>query len=156
MTRLSRAVAVSLGLVVSGGLAGALAGAVVGYLTIAAGNGQNTRIDPTFGALCGVGYGVPLGAMLFPLAGWLLMRRVALGRALLGTAVGTIVGGLVGYFLPFSNDSLNLVFGDTFSRVLDASVAGFLLAVLVLRQYVGRAHPSIDAPDRLDVEEPTG
>jgi hypothetical protein len=65
------------------------------------------------------------------------------------------VGGLVGYFLPFSNDSLNLVFGDTFSRVLDASVAGFLLAVLVLRQYVGRAHPSIDAPDRLDVEEPT-
>jgi len=102
------------------------------------------------------GYADPLGAMLFPLAGWLLMRRVALGRALLGTAVGTIVGGLVGYFLPFSNDSLNLVFGDTFSRVLDASVAGFLLAVLVLRQYVGRAHPSIDAPDRLDVEEPTG
>jgi hypothetical protein len=134
MTRRSRVLVVSLGLVVSGGLAGALAGAVVGFLTFVAGNGPNDTIDPTFGAYFGAALGAQLGAVLFPLAGWLLMRRVAHGRARLGTAVGTIVGGVIGWFLPFSHSSLDLVFGDSFTRVLDASVAGFLLAVLVLRR----------------------
>jgi len=122
---------------VSGGVVGALVGAVVGYLTVAAGNGANIEIDPEFGAFFGSMYGAPLGAVLFPLAGWLLMRRVALGRGLLGTALGTTVGGLIGWFLPFGDK--NLMFGNALTRVLTASVVGFLLAVLALRRSLRRA-----------------
>ena len=126
MTRLARVLVVSLSLVASGGVVGAVASGVVGFLVAVAMQGPNDRFDLMLGAYVGAMWGATLGAVLFPLAGWLLMRRVALGRALLGTAVGTIAGGVVGWFVQFANDG--------FVRVLVASVVGFLLAVLVLRR----------------------
>ena len=64
--------------------------------------------------------------MLLPLAGWLLMRRVPLGRAVLWTIVGTILGGLVGWFTPLGSDAVY--------RSLLSGLAGFALAVLLLRR----------------------
>jgi hypothetical protein len=40
--------------------------------------------------------GAVLGAVLAPIAGFSLLRRVALGRAILWTSVGTVLGGLIG------------------------------------------------------------
>ena len=105
-------------------------GAVVGFIIFATWD-RPSWIHPSTGAFIGLVYGTPLGAVLFPLAGWLLMRRVALGGALLGTAVGTTAGGLVGWLLPYRD---YLMLGDTITRVLVGGVVGFLIAVLVLRR----------------------
>ena len=41
-----------------------------------------------------------LGAFLAPIAGFSLLRRVALGRAILWTSIGTVLGGVIGLGLP--------------------------------------------------------
>jgi hypothetical protein len=41
--------------------------------------------------------GAIVGAFLAPIAGFSLLRRVALGRAILWTSVGTVFGGLIGF-----------------------------------------------------------
>ena len=85
----------------------------------------------------GATFGAVLGAVLLPLAGWLLMRRVPLGRALLGTAAGAVSGGLLGWFMP--------VGPDVIARTLVAGVAGFLVAVIVLRRSAAAARLGADA-----------
>jgi hypothetical protein len=135
MTRLSRVLAVSLGLFAGGAVVGALTGAAMAALVVALVDGVRPALDPDLLTI-GAAFGAPLGAVLFPLAGWLLMRRVPLGRALLGTAVGTIAGGLVGWFVP--------VGPDVVARTLVAGVAGFVLAVFALRRSATRAPLSAD------------
>jgi len=138
MARRSRIVIVSLGLLASGGVVGGFAGAIIGFVVAVAMNHEpTTRLDVTLGAEFGLQVGAIYGMALFPLAGWLLMRRVPLGRALLGTAVGTVGGGVVGWFLHVGRDG--------FLRVLVASIVGFLIAVLVLRRSTGRARVETDA-----------
>jgi hypothetical protein len=68
--------------------------------------------------------------VLLPAAGWLLMRRVPLGRAMLWTTVGTISGGLVGWFTPFWVDELY--------RTLVCGFLGFIIAVITLRRLGAR------------------
>jgi hypothetical protein len=125
MARLTRILAVTAGLCVLGGIAGALAGAVVAQLVVLLLDGPRALLD--FQVLgIGATIGAPLGAALLPLAGWLLMRHVPLGRAALGTIAGTIVGGLLGWFLPVGTDDLG--------RSLLGGAAGFTIAVLALRR----------------------
>jgi hypothetical protein len=49
------------------------------------------------GIAAGVGGG--LGLVLAPAAAWLLMRHVAIGRALAETALGSAVGAFLGFLL---------------------------------------------------------
>jgi hypothetical protein len=125
MGRARRILAVTAGLVAFGGVAGAVAGALVALLVTAISLGPREALDLDligFGATLGA----PLGAVLLPAAGWLLMRRVPLGRAMLWTTVGTIGGGLVGWFTPFRVDE--------FYRTLVCGFLGFIIAVITLRR----------------------
>jgi len=65
-----------------------------------------------------------LGAGCAPLAGWLLLRRVPLGRAFGGLTVGAIIGGVVGWFLP------SFAHGD---GILITAALGFLCAAVLMR-----------------------
>src|SRR5215208_4136115 len=137
MTRSRRILAVIAGLLAVGAAAGALTGAAVASLIVLVGDGPRHAFEPLVLGI-GAAYGAPLGALLLPLSGWLLMRHVPLGRALLGTVVGTVVGGLAGWFAPVGVDEV--------FRSLIGAMAGFALAVLVLRRSAARARR--EAADR--------
>ena len=77
-------------------------------------------------AMVGAIYGGPAGAVLTPPLSWLLLRRVSLGRALLETAVGTVIGA-----------GLGLAFSPL--HTIQAALGGFVLAALRLRFTRGSA-----------------
>jgi hypothetical protein len=131
MTRLRRILAITAGLIGLGAGAGAAAGTVVAMVVGVFEGGLAELIDLELAAI-GAVYGATLGALLLPIAGWLLMRRVPIGRALLGTMLGTIAGGLVGWFAP--------IHGEQFEHALLFAIAGFGLAVLRLRHQCHHVH----------------
>ena len=136
MGRAQRILAVTAGLIVFGAAAGAIAGALVAVLAITLSLGPREALDldlVRFGATLGA----PLGAALLPASGWLLMRRVALGRAMLGSTLGTITGGLMGWFAP--------VHIDQFYRTILGGFLGFILAVITLRQMASRSASAQEA-----------
>jgi hypothetical protein len=124
MTRARRIFAVTAGLALTGAMVGTITGAIVAAVII----GVITRSAPLDLELFVIGamFGAPLGAVLFPTAGWLLMRHVPLGKALLGTSLGTLAGGIAGWFLPLGNDPL--------ARTISLGVVGFAIAVMLLRR----------------------
>lgn len=87
---------VTLGLVCTG----AIAGAILGVLIVTFGI---VRVASTaeFSAaatvlLLGAAFGGVLGAILAPFTGWVLLRRVPLGRAVGGTFLGSMIGAFLG------------------------------------------------------------
>jgi len=135
MTRLRRILAITSGLLIVGSLLGAFAGAAVAgivglVLDGSAPDPELLRFGATFGA--------PLGGVLLPLAGWVLMRHVPLGRAFLGTAIGTVAGGVLGWFLPIGSEEV--------AQTLLGGVVGFLIAVFLLRRAGGGTRAGRDAP----------
>ena len=138
MGRARRILAITAGLVAFGAVAGAIAGALVAMLGVAIRWGPWDAADLGLAAV-GAGFGAPLGAVLLPAAGWLLMRHVPLGRAMLGTTLGTIAGGLVGWVFPSRMDQVN--------RTLLAGFLGFVLAVVVLRLASRRERASAQVVD---------
>ena len=105
MTRARRILLVTAGLSLAGAVLGALA-AVVATTFVLAGIRMTNHLsgvvtfDPFLvtgveGALC--------GAILGPITAWVALRRVPLGRALLMATLGTTVGALIGYVLPFGS-----------------------------------------------------
>jgi hypothetical protein len=129
MTRTGRIFAVTAGLAVTGAIVGTVTGAGVAAIIL----GIITHSAPLSLELFAVGatFGAPLGAILFPAAGWLLMRHVPLGKALLGTSIGTLAGGIAGWFLSIGQDPL--------ASTLSLGVLGFSIAVLLLRRSSSRA-----------------
>lgn len=125
MGRARRILAITAGLVVFGGAAGAIAGALVAVLAISLSLGPREALDLDLVGF-GVSLGAPLGGVLLPASGWLLMRRVPVGRAMLGTMVGTIAGGVAGWFVPLHIDQ--------FYRTILGGFLGFVVAVIALRQ----------------------
>jgi hypothetical protein len=99
----ARVAGVTVGLSLAGATFGALAGAVVFAIRDVAAVGVHALIDLTTYGL-GALVGAPLGAVCAPVAGWLLLRDVPLGRAFLVATVGTIVGGAIGWLFrgPFA------------------------------------------------------
>jgi hypothetical protein len=92
--RAARIAAVTAGLVAAGAVAGTVVTTAIGMLW--------SPLDPRFlpGAfMFGLGIGAPVGAVLGPIAAWLLMRHVPLGRAIGGTALGTFAGAVPGVML---------------------------------------------------------
>jgi hypothetical protein len=137
MGRARRILAITAGLVVFGAVAGAIAGALVAMLGVAIRWGPFDAADLSLAAV-GAGFGAPLGAVLLPAAGWLLMRHVPLGRAMLGTTLGTVAGGLIGWVFPSPMDQIN--------RTLLAGLLGFVLAVVLLRLASRRDRASVESP----------
>ena len=138
MTRARRIFAVTAGLFATGAVVGTIVGAIVAALILGVMTRSARALDAEL-LLIGATFGAPLGAVLFPAAGWLLMRHVPLGKALLGTSIGTLAGGLVGWFLPIGNDPL--------ARTLSLGVIGFVIAVMMLRRSASAAQPKAGAGD---------
>lgn len=112
--------------------AGAVFGAVAGMATLAAWVAVHAGLGSLFSDLgfvveYGGFFGGLIGAVLGPVAAWLLMRHVPLGLAVGGTTLGTIAGMAVG--LPFPHLAVCLIGG----------CAGFALSALYLRFRVARA-----------------
>ena len=119
-----RIAAVTAGLVVAGVLFGALAGAAALALSLLLTGEFGGRLLPEVFAIAAA-LGAMLGAVCAPIAGWLLLRHVPLGRAFGGLAIGATLGGVVGWFLPRSFAS-----GDA---ILIAGAVGALCAAVLLR-----------------------
>jgi hypothetical protein len=124
---MKRVAAVTGGLIVAGGIAGAVVSALAVGLSALAFALLEGALQPShvlgmalFGGMIGAGYGAVLG----PLAAWLLMRHVPLGIAIGGTMLGTLAGGVAGLALDTHYFTLPL--------------AGFALSALVIRFAVPR------------------
>jgi len=120
----ARILAVTAALVAGGALFGGLAGAVALTLVLA--------LFGTFDwslMLLAARMGAVLGAVLLPIAGWLLLRRVPLWRALTGTMMGTVIGGILGTVLGFLLYPLGVMLGPPLGGIL-----GFLYAAIRLRR----------------------
>lgn len=78
-------------------------------------------------------FGAPIGAVAAPLISWLLMRRVPIWRAILHTAVGSMLVAVIAFPLPYS--------------FLWAPVTGFLVAAGRLHVVERRQHR--DLPPRV-------
>lgn len=136
-TRSTRIVAVTLGLALLGATAGALASwlaHVVSFLAVAGHRPwsmlSGVLLNPGF-ILLVLGQGAKVGVALGPVVGWALLRRVPLGWAGVGLAVGAFVGGRAGDWL------VSRLFHGTntagwFPGMWGAAV-GVLLAAAVLR-----------------------
>jgi hypothetical protein len=122
-TRISpkRVVVVGLGLIVTGAAVGGVCGVVALSLILGAGG----RLPDAGVAMVAGVFGGVLGAVLGPAAGFSILRRVPLGKAIGWTAIGAIVGGLLG--VPFA---MGLILGP---------VVGFGVASLALYASVRRS-----------------
>ena len=149
MPRVGRILAVTLGLSVAGAAFGALAGAVALALSLALTAStdilrpdiwQVFAIPATIGAI--------FGAVGAPAAGWLFLRRVPLGKVFMWTAIGTAAGGvagwLVGVALRAAANGPPPLFGDEVISAILGAVAGFLIAVVVLRVRASRSEPRME------------
>ncbi len=125
----ARVAAVTAGLAVTGAVLGGGAGALALGIVFALSWGfSDFRLLflPAF-------IGAFIGFFAAPLAGWLLLQRVPLGRAFGGLVLGTVLGGLAGWFLPGNDDLMT-------QPILTAG-AGFLITALVLRLTDRARHP---------------
>jgi hypothetical protein len=126
----ARILAVILGLVAGGAVFGALAGAVALTLVMTL---LGWGLSGMYGDLLleAARMGAVLGAVLFPTAGWTLLRRVPLGRALIGTFVGTVIGGILGVGLGFLAWPIGVMVVPPLGAIL-----GFLAAAIrLLRRF---------------------
>ena len=141
MSRPIRIFAVTMGLVLAGATFGAIAGIVAFPLAILLTEGflgpADIEIVGSAGSL-----GAIIGSVASPIAAWLLLRRVPLGRAVLWSTVGAVVGGVIGWTLGGRFDSfLNRVvpaLGDAFGTAILGAIIGFLITALVLRRQASR------------------
>ncbi len=128
MTRVSRVVAVTIGLLGAGFFFGAIAGgtsfALVGILS-----GEEISIEVFE---IGAKFGAPLGAITAPMLSWLLLRHVPLGKMFLVCSIGTAIGGVVGWFASLAGG--NIIFNPLFG-----AFAGCVIAAIALRSRVRHA-----------------
>jgi hypothetical protein len=127
MSRGMRIFALTGGLMATGAIMGAVC-AMIALAVVFVSRGATPdlfSLEMRVGAAVGAG----IGAVGAPLVAFVLLRQAPLGRALLETALGAILGGIAGAFIPV----VNPVYG---------AIAGFLLAALFLRVRTGRRSKS--------------
>jgi len=141
--RLRRIIAVTAGLSAVGFLLGAALGAAIfGAASVVAAGVRPSFTLPVLNAALGCGV---LGLVLAPLAAWTLMRHVPLWRALGETALGTALGGIVGYLIPAES----WPFPFPFIPPLLFALVGFVVAAVRLR-LSHRAKPAVAVAAELD------
>lgn len=138
ISRTGRILAVTATLAGIGAAVGALLGMVaiafVGFLREGpTGALESQKLFPVAAFMGG-----SVGVLLGPLSAWTLMRHVPIWKAIVGTAVGTAMGFVVGSWL-------GRVFHVTLDWALYGSVLGFLLAAVILRFRSPRAAAKVDA-----------
>ena len=123
MNRPIRIAAVTAGLLVAGAIAGALAADAALLLALGLKDGELALAGEALGFVAVVG--ALFGGVLLPITAWLFLRRVPLGLALLGTVIGTVIGGSLGWIVRYGGNEIN-------GGVMGAC-AGFACAALLLR-----------------------
>ena len=123
MSRTLRIAAVTGGLLVAGAVAGTVA-AEAAFL-VAAVFSHTGEVINRQSLLTAGSTGALLGGVLLPITAWIFLRRVPLGLAVLGTLLGTVVGGALGWVLFSGSDQIRGGLGGAF--------AGFALSTLLLR-----------------------
>jgi hypothetical protein len=136
---MNHALRVTLGLAVAGAIFGTLAGLAIAGVVILMLPATPPSMFVGIAALVGAG----VGAVLFPTTGWMVMRHVPIGRALLGTFVGTVIGGVAGsaaFFYGKAPIHPVLMIGAS-------ALTGFVASVVLLRITAKRATKSDAAVD---------
>ncbi|HEY7769307.1 hypothetical protein [Longimicrobium sp.] len=110
-------------LALTGGMVGAVLGAIVSILALGP---VEAALMPGFIGF-GAYFGAIIGAILAPLTGWLLLRRVPLGLAVGGTTVGTLAGAVMGLIVGGGNGSVMF------------AIVGFVGSAVLLRLTASRA-----------------
>lgn len=123
-------VAVTAGLIVAGAVFGTIAGAVLLTAWMAVTGSFNSLTDAAFMLRLSFDFGGRPGAVLGPIAAWLLMRHVPLGLAVGGTTLGTVVGGVIG-FVATTLPTGSMVYG----------MGGFVISAIALRIGYPRRQP---------------
>lgn len=95
--RFGRVVTVTLSIALTGAIIGAVVGAALLLAWASLGFVIAAKGPPAF--LLGAAGGAVLGAVLAPIAAWIFLRRVPLGKALLQTTLGTAIGAAIGLAL---------------------------------------------------------
>jgi len=108
-----------IGAVVGGALGGALLASPLGV------PGAHLRLSREL-IFIGAMFGGVMGAILAPIAAWTFMRRVPIWRAITDTAIGTVMGAVVGLVLQPRFDTAWL--SPPF-----LGICGFALAAIRLR-----------------------
>jgi hypothetical protein len=126
MSRIASGLKVTAALAVLGAAVGALLGIVaIAFIALVTGGPSALRDSPVLfpaAATIGAGAGVVLG----PVAAWTLMRHVPIWKAIAGTAAGTTIGFVIGYWLT---QPLHL----EVSWAIGAGLLGFLVSAVTLR-----------------------
>jgi hypothetical protein len=130
-----RVVAVTAGLALTGALAGALCATVAVTVIVFIETKSAFIFSADFFRLVGMvaAVGAAMGIVAAPALAWGLLRRVPLGRAILVTCVGTIIGVVLGEMLFPLNPYRNVIPG-----AILGGWSGFLLAGVALRVHSGR------------------
>lgn len=131
-----RVLGVTAALLACGALLGALAAVITGIVAFGTSEGLEMALDPEVLLITGI-FGAILGGVLLPAACWTLLRRVPLGLAFLGTLLGTVAGGVLGWFLIFHVRAMG---------ALGGAVLGFLLATIFLRLRFSAPRAAGDRP----------
>jgi hypothetical protein len=117
---LTRALIVTLALSVTGALCGAVLGGIALIIDISQSPGAPGLRDVAVAFGVGGLWGAVFGVVLAPVFAWLFLRRVSLGRAIAQTALGTMIGLVVGALI---SPGASFLFG----------LGGFIVASLWLR-----------------------
>jgi hypothetical protein len=125
MSRPARIAAVIIGLVVAGAVFGAVAGGTALTASLLITDDATSGLS-VFGAVVGAEF----GAVAAPLIGLIGLRRVPIGRMFVGCAVGTMVGGIVGW-VPTTSSSAYLWFPKADNGVIGAVIGCLVAAVLL-------------------------
>jgi uncharacterized membrane protein YfcA len=135
VTRAVRILAVTAGLGVAGGVLGAVASVITFVVAMVLSEGLPPPIHLDVLAFV-AGFGAIFGIVAAPAGGWLLLRHVPLGRAMLWSVMGTVVGGVGVWMIPVGHDQIG--------RAVIGAVLGFLGAAFVLRRTTPRVRADGD------------
>ena len=81
--------------------------------------------------------GAPLGALVGPILGWFVLRRVPAALSLLYAPLGTLVGSLVALLVGWTFDDISDGIGIFY--LIGGAITGLVLTAFVLRgRYSGR------------------
>jgi hypothetical protein len=147
----SRVLAVTGGLLLAGGVVGGLVGGgLLGIFAsigkVAGETGPPLRL---FGIAAGVG--AIIGALTGPPLAWLLLRRVPIGKALMHTAVGSVIGGLLGGVITFTGiagrNAFAWFFAAVFAGYVGAALRLWLISRRAPRSRLVAEHGPLDAGD---------